>query len=365
MNELANRIPIYVPQIGTAEEELVRKAVQSTWISSKGEYLKQFEEGFSSFVGAKEATTVSNGTVAVHLCLLACGIGPGDEVIVPAFTYVASVNPILQVGAAPVFVDSLEEDVHVDLDAIEAAITVQTKAVMAVHLYGGACKIEDLRILCDKYGLLLIEDAAEGFGTLVNGQHVGTFGDASSFSFFGNKTITTGEGGMVLARDPARLQKMRHLKNQGVSSTQEYWHDELAYNYRMTNLAAAIGVAQLERAPEILEAKRTLAKRYEELCSGLKIRFLSGTEGVQSSYWLTTGFVKDKAMRDKVRAHLASQNIETRPTFPVVCDFPHVGSPVACPNARRYADTGINLPSFPDLNEEDQERVVQALSDVL
>lgn len=246
-------IPVYQPYFTGQEKIYVNQCLDSSWISSKGEFIKKFEGLFAEYIGAKKATSVSNGTVAIHLALEAIGVGKDDEVIVPALTYIASVNTILQTGAKPVYVDSLSHSWQVDPEDILRKITPQTKAVMVVHLYGLPCDMDPIVKICRERNLLLIEDCAEAFGTYYKGQHVGTFGDIATFSFFGNKTITTGEGGMVVANNAETIDRAFHLKNQGVSSTREYWHDVLAYNYRMTNICAAIGLAQLEKADEILE----------------------------------------------------------------------------------------------------------------
>ncbi len=218
-------IPIYQPDLSGNEKKYLIECVESTWISSKGKFIDQFEEKFVEFTKADYATSVNNGTVAIHLALEALGISAGDEVIVPTLTYIASVNPIVQVGAIPVFVDSLESTWQVDPEDIRRKITPKTKAIMVVHLYGQSAEMDSIMQIAHEYNLLVIEDCAEAFGTFYKGQHVGTFGDVGTFSFFGNKTITCGEGGMVTAKDKAVYEKMKHLKNQGVSAEKQYWHD--------------------------------------------------------------------------------------------------------------------------------------------
>lgn len=249
-------IPVYQPFLGGREKEYVNQCLDSTWISSRGEFISRFENEFARYIGAEHATTVSNGTVALHLAMAALGLGPGDEVIVPTLTYVASVNTIMQTGASVVYAESLADTWNVSVPDIRSRITSKTKAVMVVHLYGLACDMDEVVALCKEHNLLLIEDCAEAFGSLYKDQHVGTFGDVATFSFFGNKTITTGEGGMVVSKNKDIHERACHLKSQGVSKTREYWHDELAFNYRMTNICAAIGLAQLERADEIITLKR-------------------------------------------------------------------------------------------------------------
>lgn len=355
-------IPVYRPRLSGNESAYVAECMASGWISSRGAFIARFEEAFARFVEAGAATSVANGTVALHLALEALGIGAGDEVIVPSFTYIASVNTILQTGARPVFVDSLRETLQVDPADIERAITQRTKAVMAVHLYGHPCDMDLIAGLCRSRGLLLVEDCAEAFGTRWRGRHVGTFGDAATFSFFGNKTITTGEGGMVLARDPAVMERCRRLKNQGVSPYHEYCHDLLAYNYRMTNIQAAIGLAQLEQAESILIAKRTLAERYERLLEGLPLRVHRSIGDVVHSYWMCSIVLNDPTQRDGLRKRLSAVGIETRPFFPPAHRMPHCRSDDHLPIADELGAAGINLPSFPDLTEEETLRVTETIS---
>jgi perosamine synthetase len=356
--------PVYQPNLSGNEKAYVLECVETSWISSRGEYVSRFEKGFAEFIGAKEATSVANGTVAIHLALVACGIGPGDEVIVPTLTYVASVNTIVQAGAIPVFCESRSQDWQIDPQDIEKRITPRTKAIMAVHLYGQACPMKELLELCRKHNLLLIEDCAEAFGTFYQGQHVGTFGDAATFSFFGNKTITTGEGGMVVCRDAAHMAKARHLKSQGVSPFREYWHDEVAFNYRMTNIQAAIGLAQLERARETLKRKRVLADRYKEALAGLPLQVHAEQPGTNHSYWMVSLLTDHPQDRDPLRAHLKSAGIETRPLFYPVHTMPmyqHFTDEVF-PVAHDLASRGLNVPSYPCLTDSDVKSIADTVS---
>ncbi|WEX08338.1 DegT/DnrJ/EryC1/StrS family aminotransferase [Chelativorans sp. AA-79] len=355
-------IPVYRPRLTGNVTAYVNECLSSGWISSRGEFISKFESGFAEYVGAAEATSVANGTVALHLALVALGIGPGDEVIVPSLTYIASVNTILQAGATPIFVDSLETTLQLDPQAAHKAITPRTRAVMAVHLYGHPCAMDAIVGLCEEHGLLLIEDCAEAVGTLWKEQHVGTFGDAATFSFFGNKTVTTGEGGMVLAKDPIVMERCRHLKSQGVSKTREYWHDTLAYNYRMTNIQAAIGLAQLEIAESILERKKAIAESYRGALVGLPLRMHDPVGPVEHSFWMCSILVDDPSRRDPLREHLAGHGIETRPFFPPAHLMPHCRANISLPVAESISDRGINLPSYPDLTSEEIERISEAIA---
>lgn len=344
-------IPVYTPHFGGREKEYVNQCLDSTWISSKGEFIGRFERAFAEYTGANHATAVSNGTVAIHLALEALGIGPGDEVIVPTLTYIASVNTILQTGATPVFVDSLESTWQIDPQDVIAKITPKTKAVMAVHLYGLPCDMDALTKICRDHGLSLVEDCAEAFGTWYKGRHVGTFGDIATFSFFGNKTITTGEGGMVVARDKAVMDKAYHLKNQGVSQVREYWHDIVAYNYRMTNICAAIGLAQLEQAEEILAKKRQVAAWYREGLAGLPLKTHDELPDTVHSFWMCSIVVDDASKRQALRDHLKLAGVETRPLFYPSHTLPHCATSQSFPVAESLAARGINLPSYPDLQK--------------
>lgn len=354
-------IPVYQPYLCGREKDYVIECLDSTWISSKGEFIERFERSFADYIGAEHTTSVSNGTVAIHLALEALGIGPGDEVIVPTLTYVASVNTILQTGATPVFVDSLEQSWQIDPQDVRRKITPRTKAIMAVHLYGLACDMGALTAICRDHGLLLVEDCAEAFGTRYNGQHVGTFGDIATFSFFGNKTITTGEGGMVVAKEKAVLEKAFHLKNQGVSPTREYWHDAVAYNYRMTNICAAIGLAQIEQADEILAKKRRIAMWYHEALSGLPLKTHGELPQCVHSFWMCSVVVDDAKARQPLRDHLKQRGIETRPLFHPSHFLPHCATDEVFPVAESLSARGINLPSYPGLAQIDVDVVVGAI----
>lgn len=344
-------IPVYQPDLNGNEKKYVNDCLDSTWISSKGKYIEMFEQRFASYTGSSYATSVCNGTVAIHLALAALGIGEGDEVIVPTLTYIASVNPIVQVGAKPVFADSLPDTWQLDPADIEKKITDKTKAIMVVHLYGQVAEMDTVMKLAADNGLLVIEDSAEAFGSLYKGQHVGTFGDIGTFSFFGNKTITCGEGGMVTAKDEAVYEKLKHLKNQGVSSTKQYWHDVLAYNYRMTNIQAAIGLSQLERADEFISRKRQIAELYKSNITCGRVKVHPEAENTLHSYWMTSMLVDDSADREPLREHLKSKGVETRPLFYPVHTMPMYVTDGKFPVADDLSSRGMNLPSWPGLTD--------------
>lgn len=356
------RIPVYQPDLSGNEREYVLECLDSTWISSKGRFIQDFEAGFANFVGVPHSASVCNGTVALHLALLALEIGPGDEVIVPSFTYIASVNAIRYVGAIPVFCDSLPDTWQLDPVDAERRITPQTRAIVAVHLYGGACDMPSLVELCAEHDLKLVEDCAEAIGTRLHGRHVGTFGDIATFSFFGNKTITTGEGGMVVCKDASLDAVIRRLRGQGLADNREYWHDIVGYNYRMTNICAAIGLAQLERVHLILESKSRLAASYRQSMADSPLTFQSTRPGEIASHWMITMLAPDTARRALIRTRLAEAGIETRPTFPLVHHMPMYFNPsLSLPVATDISARGINLPSWHRLGDD----VVKEISTIV
>lgn len=352
MEEIYN-IPVYKPDLSGNEKLYVLDCLDSSWISSKGKYISLFEEKFATYCGVNFAASACNGTASLHLALLALGIGPGDEVIVPTLTYVASVNAISYVGATPVFCDSLYSTWQINPEEVRKKVTVKTKAIMAVHLYGHPCEIDTLRSICQLNNLFLIEDCAEAIGALYKGQRVGTFGDISTFSFFGNKTITCGEGGMVVTNQEYLDQRVRSFKGQGLAQNREYWHDVLGYNYRMTNIEAAIGLAQLEKVDEFLYKKKKIAELYSSIFSASKIHFQKENEDCAHSYWMFSILASNLYERDRLRQYLDKNKIETRPVFYPIHTLPiynHIKE--VHDVAEDLSSRGINLPSYPGLTDE-------------
>ena len=347
-----NFIPVYQPFLAGNEMQYVSECMETTWISSKGKYVGRFEEKFAEYIGVGYATAVSNGTVALHLALHTLGIGPGDEVIVPTLTYIASVNAIAYVGATPVFVDSEKDSWNMDTSQIVSKISSKTRAILAVHLYGAPCHMAHLSDICEKYGLFLIEDAAEAFGSKFQGKYVGSFGHISTFSFFGNKTITTGEGGMVVSNQKALIERASYLKSQAVSPAIEYWHDEIGFNFRMTNICAAIGVGQLERADEIIQKKQQLAAWYQEDLCEVPLIFQADSQNTINSYWMVSVLAQDSLKRDQIRQYLKENSVETRPLFHPAHTMPTFKTSELYPVAEYLSGCGLNLPSYPGLNRE-------------
>jgi len=352
-------IPVYQPSISQLEKQYVNECLDSSWISSKGKYVSSFEKSFAEKTSVRYATSVCNGTTALHLALLSLGIGPGDEVIVPTFTYIASVNSIVYCGATPIFVDSLEESWQVDPEDIIKKITSKTKAIMIVHLYGQSCEMDLICKIAKDNNLFLLEDCAEAFGSYYKNKHVGSFGDISTYSFFGNKTITSGEGGMVVTNNETLYRRAVHLKGQGLAEHRQYWHDVVGYNYRMTNISCAIGQAQLERSDELLSKKRSIANYYHNAFEGTHVKTHKEQPNTVHSYWMNSViFECNQEQRDQFRNYLSEKGIDTRPLFYPIHTMPmyshkYQSHKVAEDISRR----GFNLPSYPDLTKEQLEYI--------
>ncbi|NVO18969.1 MAG: DegT/DnrJ/EryC1/StrS family aminotransferase [Bacteroidetes bacterium] len=352
------KYPVYQPHLKGNEKKYVMDCLDRNWISSRGNYIGEFEKKFAEYVGIEYATTVCNGTAAILLALQTLGIGPGDEVILPTLVYVAVPNMVLMAGATPVFVDALPDTWQMDPDDINRKITAKTKCIIVVHNYGHPCSMEIISGICRKEGFYLIEDCAEALGAKFQNRHVGSWGDISTYSFFGNKTITTGEGGMLTSHSEELIRKAAHLKNQGVTS-RVYWHDVLANNYRMTNLTAAIGLAQLEQIDEILRMKRMVADHYRNAFENSSFEFHKEVEGTRHSYWMCSILTAYATDREPLREYLALQGIETRPFFypshimPVYESMKQKGFPVS----ENLSARGLNLPSYPSLTGSDVDYI--------
>jgi len=317
------KIHLDAPNIGRLEKEYISKAIDSGYVSTIGPYVSEFEEKFSGYLGTRGAVATQSGTAAIHMALSELGIGRGDEVVVPVLTFVATVNPVIYVGAEPVFVDVDIDTWNIDPKEVEKAITDRTKAIVPVHIYGNACNMDEIMNIAKKYNLHVIEDATESLGTRYKGRYTGTFGDLGCFSFNGNKMITTGGGGMVVSGDTGRLAHIKFLVNQARGESVGYYHPEIGFNYRMTNIEAALGLAQMERLDEFLAKKATLNKIYREEFKDIKsIRFQEEYEGGGDYRWLaciTIGGEMDIACLQK---ELKEEGIPTRRIFMPVVEFP-------------------------------------------
>ncbi len=373
--ERYHQVPLVKPALDGNELEYVTDCIKSGWISSQGKYVRQFEESFATFVGGRHhPLAVSNGTVALHLALVALGIGPGDEVIVPDLTFAATVNAVLNAGATPVIVDVDSRTMAMDPEAVAVAITQRTRAMIPVHLYGYPADMRRLMDLAIRHGIFVIEDCAEALGSRYEGSHVGLFGDIATFSFFGNKTITTGEGGMLLFRDASVCAKARILRDHGMSPDRKYWHEAVGYNYRLTNIQAAIGVAQLERADTFIDRKRWIANRYKQaLRQSVQLTLPADSEdGVcQNSYWLYTVLLKPDyaSCRNGILDFFRNKGIEARPVFFPLHRMPpymtYADQAQSYTNSDYLSDAGICLPSSFGLTEDQIEYVSSVLQSAL
>ncbi len=361
-------IPVSRPAFLGNEERYVRECMESTWISSIGEFIVRFEKLFAETWGVEEAISCCNGTVALHLALLGLGLKPGDEVLVPSLTYVASANAITYVGATPVFVDSDRDTWNLSVEDLRRKITARAKAIMVVHLYGRPAPIEEICALAKEHGLWVIEDVAEAPGAKVNGRMLGTFGDVAAFSFFGNKILTCGEGGMVLAANPERARAIRQLKGQGQDFDRRYWFPVIGYNYRMTNIQAAIGLAQLERFEEHLARRAEIEGWYRDSLVGSADIILAERHSEERSVcWLFSLVLGglDEGRRDKVISTLAAGGVDSRPFFYPCHSLPpfagDLGAADQCATATWLAARGVSLPTWIGLRQEQVARVVGSL----
>jgi len=351
-------IPISEPTLGSEELDNVVKCVKSGWISSQGAFVKQFEQEFADYIGVKYGVATSNGTAALHLALVALGIGKGDEIIVPTLTFIATANAVVYTGAKPVFVDSNPDYWCINPELIEEKVTGKTKAIMPVHLYGHPCDMEAIKRIADKHNLYIVEDAAEAHGARYKGKMVGSFGDIGCFSFYANKIITTGEGGMCLTDSEELANKMRILRDHGMNPSKRYWHDCVGFNYRMTNLQAAVGLGQLHNIKQIHKMRLKVAENYKHLLQGLGITFPPQEEWAKPVNWVFTILSDSK---DRIIKGLTSANIEVRPMFYPIHIMPPYASSVRYPVAESTSRRGFSLPSSPTLSYKDIEYISEVV----
>ncbi len=351
-----SRIPVLEPKLGGNELNYVTDCVNTNWISSQGKYVELFQESLGEYTGSDYVLAVSNGTVALHLALVCLGGGPGDEVIVPDLTFGATLNSVIHAGASPVIVDVNQNDWNIDPELIEAAITPKTKAIMPVHIYGVPCNMEKILEIAHKYDLVVIEDCAEALGAKIKKQHVGTFGDIGTFSFFGNKVITCGEGGALLFKSKKDFEHARILRDHGMNPSKRYWHDVVGFNYRITNLQAAVGVAQLEQLTEFRQTRNRMFDLYDSelLKTGYFARQKIQKENTQS-YWLYSLSISDDLHidRDTLIHQMSLLNIDVRPLFYPMAIMPAFKSSVTHLNgsSAMISSRGISLPSSVLLSE--------------
>ena len=353
-------IPVCEPFIGDKELEYAADCLKTNWISSTGKYIEEFEKGFANYCGCKYGIATTNGTTALHLALASVGIGPGDEVIVPTFTMIATLFAVIYTGAKPVLVDTEPETWNIDVAKIEEKITPRTKAIMPVHIYGHPCDMNPIMEIAEKHNLYVIEDAAEAHGAEYRGRRTGGIGHMGCFSFYANKIITTGEGGMVVTNDKVLDEKARSLKDLAHSRGRRFLHTDVAFNYRMTNIQAAIGLAQLERIDELVKRRRAHAYLYNSLLGVIVgIKLPPEKEWAKNVYWMYSILIEDDfgLTRDELMNGLRAREIDTRtffipmhqqPAFQNMGLFEGESYPVAEELGRR----GLYLPSGSGLAPE-------------
>jgi len=360
-------IPVAEPYIGKGETDNVIKAMKSGWISSKGDFILEFEEKFAKYCGVRYGVATSNGTVALHLALKALDIKSGDEVIVPTLSFIATANAVTYCNTKPIFVDSHPDYWCINPEKIEEKITKNTKAIIPVHLYGHPCDMGAIMDIAEDNNLYVIEDAAEAHGAEYRGRKTGSFGNISCFSFYGNKIITTGEGGMCLTNDEELADKMRILRGHGMNPNKKYWHDVIGFNYRMTNVQAAIGVAQLEKISEMVETKRENAMLYNSLLKEIDgIGLPPEAKWVKNVYWMYSILVNDKfgMSRDELIVKLGEAGIDTRSFFyPIHIQPPYKDHTGKFPVAEELSRKGVNLPSSVTLKRGNIEYIASKIKE--
>ncbi len=365
-------IPVNEPLITQDAKDLVAKSLGEGWISSAGPYVEQFEAEFASYLGVKHAVAVSSGTAALHIALLCAGIGPGDEVIVPAFTMASSWMAVMYCGAIPVFVD-VESDIYtIDPSKIEAVITSKTKAIMPVHIYGHPAQMDEVTRIAQKHKLLVIEDAAEAHGAKYKNKLVGTLSDIAAFSFYANKIITTGEGGMVVTNDDSLASHARSLKDLAHSKSKRFIHAELGYNYRLTSMQAALGLGQLRHVEEFLSIKRHMAELYTQHLRDLPGLTLPVTrDWAEHVYWMYAITIEESIFgmsKDDLRAKLLSSGVDTRDFFyppsqqPLLQVLQGSSSQGRFPVTESLAKTGLYLPSGLAITDAQIETVCETIN---
>ena len=362
-------IPVCEPRLAGNELAYVQRCVETGWISSQGAYVEAFEERFAELCGAKYGIATSNGTTALHLALATLGLGPGDEVIIPTFTMIATANVVRATGARPVFVDSEPHTWNIDPEGIEAKITPRTRAIVPVHTYGHPADMDRIGAIAERHGLAVIEDAAEAHGAEYHGRRAGSLGLAASFSFYANKILTCGEGGMVTTSDPEFARIARILRDHAFSEERHFWHRYPGFNFRMTNMQAAVGLAQCERFDELVARRIENARRYTEGLRGVPgITTPPQAPGIMSVYWMY-GLLVDSdrygRTRDELRELLARRGIETRTFFIPMHLQPifYTGGAERYPVAERLGAGGLYLPSAGTLTERDIGYVVAIVRD--
>ncbi len=361
-------IPVAEPYFVGNEKKYVNEAIDSGWVSSIGEFIGRFEKGFADYCGVKHASSCCNGTAALHLALKAYNIKEGDEVIVPDFTFVATAAAVKYCNAKPIPVDVEEKTWNLNPDKIEEKITSNTKAIIPVHIYGCPAKMDEINEIAEKHSLKVIEDAAESHGAEYKKKKTGSLGDCGTFSFYGNKNITTGEGGIITSNDSEFIERINFLKDNAMNKEKRYWHNEIGYNYRMTNIQAAFGLAQLEGLDKINQIKRNNAKLYSEKLSEIgNFQLPFEPDNCKNIFWLYTLLLekKTKVKRDKLIKKLKQRGIETRNTFYPISQMQPYKSEESFPVSFGISERGISLPSSAKISEKEIDYVCESIKEIL
>jgi perosamine synthetase len=365
MRTVTEKIVITKPSISPLEIEYVNDAITNGWGQKCYDYLYRFEKEFAAYQDTKYSLATSSCTGAIHLALMALGVKAGDEVIVPEITWIASVEPILYIGAKPVFVDVLPDTWCIDPSAIQKAITSKTTAIIPVHVYGNLCDMDSIMSIAKKHNLVVLEDAAEGLGSEYKGRKAGSIGDAGVFSFHGTKTISTGEGGIIVTNREVVLERAKILNDHGRDPKigKTFWMEEYGYKYKMSNLQAAMGCAQIERAKELVDKKRLIFTWYKDFLKDVPCQLNPELPETKNSYWMPTA-IFDKAIhfdREKLFAFMKANNIDSRPFFYPLSSLPMFEPVKKNKVSYEMYEYGINMPSHHDLTEEDIQYVCSVI----
>lgn len=363
------RISVAQPNLNGNERKYILDCLDTTWISSAGKYINKFENEFAKFCGVKHAISTNNGTTALHLALVGLGLKPGDEVLIPTVTYVATANAVRYCGSIPILLDVCPETLNIDPRVIEEKISTKTRGIIAVHLYGHPADMQAINKIAKRHRLWVLEDAAEAHGAQVGSKRVGSLGNCATFSFFGNKIITTGEGGMITTNDTNLAAKLRLYRGQGMDPNRRYWFPVIGYNYRMTNIQAALGLAQLEKIDASLAYRLKIASWYNDALSDLSDKVILPKQApwARHVYWMYNIFLREgnEAKRDIVMHKLDQLGIETRPVFYPMHEMPPYKELSSFPIADSWSKSGINLPTHELLKREDIKLIAKSLNSIL
>ena len=363
---MRKHIPVARPSLVGDEGRYLAECIESGWISSAGSFIDRFEQAVADSCGVCHGVACSSGTTALHLALRAVGVQAGDEVLVPTLTFVATANAVAYCGATPVFVDCLEDSYNMNPAKLEEAITDKTRGIIAVHLFGWPAEMDEIRAIAEARGLFVIEDAAEALGALYRGRHAGALGHAATFSFYGNKMITTGEGGMVVTDVDEIAEESRLLRGQGMDPNRRYWFGRVGYNYRLTNMQAAVGLGQIECLSRHLAKRQEIAASYNSLLAGMEEHFQTPKPPahVQHAYWMFVVTLQNRRDldRDRIAEIMEEAGVETRPVFYPMHQLPPYYEPSqSFPVAEAVSQRGLVLPTHGSMTNEDLEYVVETL----